>query len=247
MSWRALGSLPLLLALACQSGPPPALAHRLAGDDAYRKGEYAAAAAEYGLSLDADPRQLHVWETLAASRLRLGDTDGAAQALIRTLDLLPAAPQKAEVHRNVAGIYLQVRQRDQAEPHLIRALELVPQDESSLSWLAEIEAERGGARSAGAPADVEHLEKALGYYDRLTTLNPDNRTPWLHKRVVLSKYLAYLAVRKQAAEQALRGRKGDMTESANRLQQMEGKSLELRRDLAEVDRKLAELRRGPRS
>jgi tetratricopeptide (TPR) repeat protein len=244
MRCRGTGLLLASIALACTPKPDPAAVHRDAGDERYRKADYAAAAAEYQQSLAANPKQEAVWEKMAASRLRLDDRDGAAAALLRTLDFKRAAAPRAEVYRNVAGFYLQSPDRDKAEGYLLEVLKLEPDDDSTLSWLGEIEAERGGARSQDAPAVPEHLDGALRYYDRLIALRPESMNPYVHKRVVLAKYLGHLASRRQAVEQSLRWKKrGEQVDARARIAELQGRYDELAGVLEGVNRRIGELRR----
>lgn len=238
------GGLAALLLAACVEKPDPAVVHRDAGDDRFQKGEYAAAAKEYQESLSSNPKQEQVWEKMAASRARLGERGAAAAALLETLPWKKTPEQKAELYRNVAGIFLQSTERDQAEKYLLEVLKLAPDDESTLSWLAELEAEQGGARSNDAPADPQHLEAALRYYERLVALRPTAPTPYAHQRIVLTKYLQHVALRRQAAVQSLRGKKAaDALETRQRIEAMERRFSELQGALDAVNGKLAELRR----
>lgn len=238
------GCLAALLLAACADRPDPVAVHRDAGDDRFQKGDYAAAAKEYQESLAANPKQEQVWEKLAASRARLGERDAAAAALQETLPWKRTAEQKAELYRNLAGIYLQSTEPDRAQKYLLQVLELAPEDESTLSWLAELEAAQGGARSNDAPADPQHLEAALRYYERLAAIRPAAPTPYAHQRIVLTKYLQHIALRRQAAVQSLRGKKAaDALETRQRIEAMERRSGELQGALDAVNRKLAELRR----
>ena len=53
-----------VVSLACQK-PDPVAIHRDKGDDLFAKDQYAAAAEEYALSLQADPKQDKLWEKKA--------------------------------------------------------------------------------------------------------------------------------------------------------------------------------------
>jgi tetratricopeptide (TPR) repeat protein len=243
-SLAGVGSLAALLALGCADKPNPAIVHREAGDERLQKGDHAGAAAEYQQSLAANPKQEQVWEKLALSKARLGDRDGAAAALLETLPFKRNPEQKAELYRNAAGIYLQSPERDKAEKYLLEVLKLAPEDEGSLSWLAEMEAERGGARSNEAPATPEHLDAALRYYRQLADLRPTSSAPLAHQRIVLSKYLQYLSSRRAAAQQAMRWKKReDVGEARQRIDEIQRRTGEIQGQLEAVNRKIAELRR----
>jgi tetratricopeptide (TPR) repeat protein len=164
--------------------------------------------------------------------------------MLRTVELRPAPAQKAEVYRTVAGFYLQSPERAKGERYLLEVLKLAPDDDGTLSWLGELEAERGGARSGDAPAVPEHLEGALRYYDRLIALRPEAPVYYAHKRAVLAKYLQHLGERCRAAERALRTTPRDRAAEARvRIAEMRARADELQRDLDGVVRRLGELRR----
>ena len=92
MTPRPALSLAILLPLlACK--PDPAVAHRMAGEDAMGKLDFKGAAAEFAQSVALAPAQPVVLEKLAFCRLKAGDEDGAAQALVRLFLDGPAAIQ----------------------------------------------------------------------------------------------------------------------------------------------------------
>jgi len=233
------------LAAACTAAPDPATVSRQQGDDLFKKSDWAAAAAAYQKSLEANPKQEKVWERLAASQMRLEEREKAAQSLLKTLDFKKDAAQKAEVYRSAAGVFLQSVERDKAKPYLLEVLKLEPKDEASVSWLGELAAFRGGARSNEMPAVAEDLEEAAKWYSRLIELKPDSRTAWAHKRVVLVKHTNLFLERRRAAEDSARQkRKADQAEAKERAALFGARALELSRQVEEIDKKLGELKKA---
>jgi tetratricopeptide (TPR) repeat protein len=225
------------------SKPDPAVVEAEAGDGLLSKSEFGPAAEAYQRALALDPKQEETWAKLAHAYIRLGDRDKAAAALHRKADLQVDPAKKAEVLRQVAGIYLQSQERDKGEPALLEVLKLAPSDEETLTWLAELAADRGGARSNAAAAQPEQLDLALRYYDQLIALRPEAQSGYVHKRIVLTKYLSHLALQKQAAEQSLGRKRGaEVAETRDRIAQLKARIAELEPALDAASRKLAELR-----
>ncbi len=241
-----LASLLAGLALgACTPAPDPATVERHAGDDHYKKQEWTQAAAAYRKSLEANPKQEKTWEKLAASLMRAEQREQAAQALVKTLEFKKDAAQKAEVYRSAAGVFLQSAERDKAKPYLLEALKLEPRDEASISWLGELSAFRGGARSNEMPAVAEELDEALIWYGKLTDLKPESRPAWAHKRVVLVKYTNLMIERQKAALESARQKRGAEREEAKaRAEGFAQRSEALKKQVEEIDRKLAELKKA---
>ena len=65
----------------CSKPEDPAVLHRALGNEYARKADWAAAAREYGLSLQANPHDRKVWELKANAHLRLGQLRQAAESL----------------------------------------------------------------------------------------------------------------------------------------------------------------------
>lgn len=234
-----------LAAAACNSAPDPATVSRQQGDDLFKKSDWAGAAASYQKSLEANPKQEKLWERLAAAQMRLEEREKAAQSLLKTLEFKKDAAQKAEVYRGAAGVFLQSVERDKAKPYLLEVLKLEPKDDATVSWLGELAAFRGGARSNEMPAVAEDLDEALKWYGRLIELKPDARTAYAHKRVVLVKYTNMLLERQRAAlESARQKRKADQAEARERAAALGARAQELAGQVAEIDRKLAELKKA---
>ncbi|HEV8586287.1 MAG TPA: tetratricopeptide repeat protein [Methylomirabilota bacterium] len=78
------------------------------GADAYRTGEYVAAADAFGDAIAANPKSAAAWNDRAAARLRMGDVRGAISDYNRAIEL---APHDAEIYFNrgnalvAAGLY----------------------------------------------------------------------------------------------------------------------------------------------
>jgi len=241
MTFRtALALAPIALLLACKADP--AVVHRNQGDELLRSSDFGGAAAEYAKSVALDPKQEKVWEKLAFCRVKTGERDLAAEALVKVADFKPGDAQKAEVFRNAAGVFLQGPDRAKAEKYLVETVRLDPSDETSLTWLGELAAEQGGARVELAPAVPEELDHDIRYYTRLIELRPDGTAAHVNRRIVLVKYLGYLAEEKhrEQVQQARRGRDpGAAAEARERMARIDAKSAELRRMLDESSAKLA--------
>lgn len=246
MTFRPVPAL-ALLALVAACKPDPAAVHRKAGDDLLSLSNYAGAAAEYAKSLELDPKQDKIWEKLAFCRVKTGETELAAEALVRTVDLKAQDAQKAEVYRNAAGVFLQTPERAKAEKYLLEAVRLDPKDEASLTWLGELASEAGGARFQLAVAVPEQLEKAIGYYDRLIEMRPDGPAAHANRRIAVTKYLNHLVEQRQL-EQRVMARSGRdpqaVADARERIARIDAKMAELQRLLAESNEKLAKGRKG---
>lgn len=197
MSNRALALTALVFTAACTKDPEPADIARQEAGEHFKKKEFAAAAAGYEKSLTLKPDQdLKVWDRCAAAYMEAGDYGKAAETLEKTLPRREGAA-KGETLRNVAGMYLQkAMDPENAEKWFQKALDLDPKDDQSLSWLAEISSQRGGARSMTAPADGTHLTKALERYDAVIAMVPAKPDAYINKRIVLVKYIDSLTKQK---------------------------------------------------
>src|SRR5215472_12247330 len=67
----------------CSKPEDPATLHRALGNEYARKADWSSAATEYGLSLQANPRDRKVWELKANAHLRLGQLREAAESLTK--------------------------------------------------------------------------------------------------------------------------------------------------------------------
>jgi tetratricopeptide (TPR) repeat protein len=231
---------------ACKK-PDPVAVHREKGDELFSKEEWEAAAAEYSLSLEADPKQDKIWERKAGALMNAGKTDQAAASLLKLLDFATSPKEKSETYRKVANIYLQVKKPDEAEKYFLEALKVDPNDTDSLSWLGEIASTRGGARAAQLRAQPAYLEKAVAYYDRAIAVNPAAPIPYVNKRIALFKYYSHEQRLKQEAEQDLqsaRGNRGKVEEAKARLAEHEQRAGDLKRQIDELGIKIAELQKA---
>ncbi|MCP3100861.1 tetratricopeptide repeat protein [Myxococcus sp. K15C18031901] len=194
------GVLSLGGVVACSEEPDVAKQHRVKGTNHLAKKEFKEATAEYALSLQADPKQEKVWEKKAFAHMELGETDKAAEAVLKILELKTVPAEKVETYVTLASMYMKGNDLDQAEKYFGEAFKLDPKNETALGWIAEIYAQRGGARSMAAPIVKDALEKALGYYDQVIALNPNSANTYLNKRVVMGRLMEYERQQKEMAE-----------------------------------------------
>ncbi|NTX02151.1 hypothetical protein HUA74_26085 [Myxococcus sp. CA051A] len=193
------GVLALGGTVACKGEEDLAKPHRIKGSDHLSKKEYKEAAAAYALSLQADPKQEKVWEKKAFAHLQLGEMDKASEAVLKILEMKTTPAEKAETYRTLASMNMQGGATEAAEKYFNEALKLEPKDEASLGWIAEIYAQRGGARSMAAPIVKADLEKSLNYYDQVIALNPNSANTYLNKRVVMGRLMEYERQQKEMA------------------------------------------------
>ena len=245
MTFRmALALTPLAVLVACK--PDPAVVHRDKGDDLLRQSDFRGAAAEYEQALARDPKQQKVLEKLAFCRVKTGEKDLAAAALVKAANLEAGDARKAEAFRNAAGVFLQGPDRAKAEKFLAEAVRLDPSDEASLTWLGELASERGGARFELQPAVPEELDKAIRYYDRLIELRPEGKAAHANRRIAVVKYLGHLAEERHREEARLSRSRRDASAAAKareHIARIDARSAELRRMLDESNAKLAPARK----
>lgn len=248
---RALGEALLfsLLTLSigltgCSKPEDPAVLHRALGNEYARKSDWAAAAREYGLSLQANPHDRKVWELKASAHLRLGELRQAAESLVKPTEYTSDPNAKAEAYRLVASMYVEHREFDEAEKAFAEALKFDPRDELSLSWLGEFASSRGGARSMKDQPDPVWLTKAIAYYDQAISVNPDNLFAYVNKRIAITKYLVLEQQEKDLADRLIHLERKDpskvaaaqarLTESTARIEGFE-------KEIAELSKKIKEL------
>jgi tetratricopeptide (TPR) repeat protein len=241
----AVLSVGLVVGLAgCKEDP--AETHRLKGNELFKKEQWSQAAEEYRLSLQADPKQEKLWDKVALAHVRARQTDQAVQALLATLDFKPDPQKKADVYRNVAGMLLQGPKPFDAEKYFIEAVKLDPKDDSSLLWLAEMESQRGGARSMQAASVREHLDKAITYYDQIITAKPESLIAYINKRIALLKLLNDEKKQKETAETvavAYRRDAGKKKEALTRAAEHQARIDELQSKVDELSAKITELQK----
>ena len=234
-------SIPLT---GCSKSEDPAAVHRALGNDYARKDDWAAAANEYGLSAQANPRDPKVWQLKANAHLRLGQLREAGEALEKPAEYTSDPAVKAEAYRLAASMYVERGQFVDAEKAFNEVLKYAPRDELALSWLAEIASARGGARSMTEPADPMWLKQAIAYYDQAIQVNPENLFAYVNKRVAISKYLIFEQKEKAQAERLILLARKDpskvaaartqLTESSARIEGFE-------KEIEELSKKVKEL------
>ncbi len=238
--------------LGCAKAPEPADIHRQKATELFAASKFAEAAAEFEESLRLNPKQdLKVWEKGAFAFLKSENYDKAAELLKKTLEMKTDNAGKLETYRNIAGMYMQgTQQLDKAEEYFAEAVKIEPKDEQSLTWLAEIAAQRGGARAQKAVAVPEFLEKALKQYDQLITLTPSAPAPYVNKRIVISKYIEHLDAQKRASESDAETNKADKVAAADFLEkakEYQTKIDTLKVTMEETTKKLGEVQKSAKS
>jgi tetratricopeptide (TPR) repeat protein len=233
-----------IVLMGCSKPEDPAVLHRALGNEHARKDDWAAAAREYGLSLQANPRDRKVWELKANAHLRLGQVRQAGESLAKPAEYTSDPIAKAEAYRLVASMYIEHKEFDEAEKAFAEALKFDPRDELTLSWLGEFASTRGGARSPRDPPDPVWLTKAIAYYDQAISVNPSNLFTYVHKRVAINKYIVFEQQEKALAERLIHLERKDaskvaaararLTESTARIENYE-------KEIEQLSKKITEL------
>jgi tetratricopeptide (TPR) repeat protein len=228
----------------CSKPEDPAVLHRALGNEYARKADWAAAAREYGLSLQAKPQDRKVWELKANAHLRLGQLREAAESLAKPAEYTSDSNAKAEAYRLVASMYVEHREFVEAEKAFAEALKFDPRDELSLSWLGEFASARGGARLMTDPPDPAWLRKAIAYYDQAISVNPENLFTYVNKRIAINKYIVFEQQEKALADRLIQLERRDaskvaaarahLTESTTRIEGFE-------KEIEELSKKIKEL------
>lgn len=228
----------------CSKPDDPAVVHRALGNEYARKAEWAAAATEYGLSLQANPRDRKVWELKANAHLRLGQLSQAAESLAKPAEYTSDPSAKAESYRLVAGMYVEQREFEEAEKAFAQALKFDPRDENSLSWLGEMASGRGGARSMSDPPDAVWLMKAIAYYEQVIALNPDNLFAYVNKRIAITKYIVFEEQERALANRLIHLERKDASKVAaaqTRLTESTARIEGFTKEIDELSKKIKEL------
>jgi Flp pilus assembly protein TadD len=201
---RRLLALWLLSGLVAAATPGcksnPATVHREKGKELAAQSDWQKAADEYGLSLEADPKQEDLWEEKAYAHMQLKQFEQVETAMLKLAEFKTEPAKKSEVYRNLGGMYVQNGLNDKAEPLFLQAIKIDPKDDQALSWVAEIYAQKGGARATAAAAKPDALEKSLEYNDKVIALKPTESAAYVNKRIALMKYLEYEQQQKAAAQ-----------------------------------------------
>jgi tetratricopeptide (TPR) repeat protein len=238
------GSLVLALAgtgSSCKKDP--ARRYLAQGDRLLRAQQYTEAAEHYRQAAEARPNDAKLWERHAFALMHSGQTDAAAEALLRTRDLEQDNGAKAGVLRKVAMMYLDTQDLPKAEQYLLEAVELEPGDTASLMWLGEIESARGGARSTKMEPKSDSLGQAIAYYDRVLAAEPDSLLATVNKRIAVLKLIRFEQERQQMERQVLelvheparrKEARERLAEHAQSLEELQGRSLALRDRIAEL-------------
>jgi len=243
------GLLSGLLALSvllsgCLKPEDPAATHRALGNSLARKAEWAAAATEYGLSLQANPRDRKVWELKANAHLKLGQVREAAESLASSAEYTSDPVVKAESYRLIASMYVEQREFLEAEKAFAEALKFAPRDELSLSWLGEIASARGGARSMSDPPDPVWLMKAIAYYERAIALNPENLFAYVNKRIALTKCLVFEEQERALAQRLIQLERKDPSKvlaAQTRLNESSARIQGFQKEIEKLSSKIKEL------
>ena len=228
----------------CSKPEDPAAAHRALGNEYARKPDWAAAAREYGLSLQANPHDRKVWELKANAHLKLGQLREAAESLAKPAEYTSDPNAKAEAYRLVASMYVEHREFEEAEKAFAEALKFDPRDELALSWLGEFASTRGGARLATAPPDPVWLTKAIAYYDKTIAVNPENFFAYVNKRIAINKYIVFEQQEKAQTDRLIYlGRKDAFKVAAarTRLTESTARIESFEKEIEELSKKIKEL------
>ncbi len=203
-----------LLLAGCDRTAKVAQEHRKKGNELYKAEKWQEAAAEFDLSLQADPKQEKLLMKKAVAHAKAKQMDLATETMLKTLEFKGDDKAKGEVYRNIGNMYLQSGPVDKAETYFLEALKVDPKDEAALSWLGEMFSQLGGARAQAAKAVPEHLEKAISYYDQAIAVNPASPNAYLNKRIALTKYLEFLRLEKEVADKEAEEFKKDKEKAA---------------------------------
>ena len=228
----------------CSKPEEPAVVHRALGNDCARKADWEGAAKEYGLSLQANPNDRKVWELKANAHLRLGQVRQAAESLAKPAEYTADPAAKAEAYRLVAGLYVENKDFVEAEKAFAQAVGFDPRDELSLSWLGEIASARGGARSMSDPPDMVWLAKAINYYDKVISLNPNNLFAYVNKRIAITKSIAFEQQEIALAEKLVQLERKDAFKAAaaqTRLNESNARVGGYEKEIAALSKKITEL------
>jgi tetratricopeptide (TPR) repeat protein len=228
----------------CSKPEDPAVVHRALGNEYARKDDWTAAAREYGLSLEANPRERKVWELKANAHLRLGQLRQAAESLAKPAEYTSDPIAKAEAYRLVASLYVEHREFEEAEKAFAEAFKFDPRDELTLSWLGEFASARGGARSPSDLPDPPWLTKAIAYYDQAISVNPNNLFSYVNKRIALHKYIVFEQGEKALADRLIQLERRDaskVTAARARLAEATARIEGFENEIEELSQKIVEL------
>ncbi|MBZ4399447.1 hypothetical protein OWM54_01395 [Myxococcus sp. MISCRS1] len=245
-----VGVLALGGTVACSEENDVAKQNRVKGTNHLAKKEYKEATEAYALSLQADPKQEKVWEKKAFAHLELGQMDKASEAVLKILEMKTTPADKAETYRTLASMHMKGGTLEDAEKYFNEALKIEPKDEASLGWIAEIYAQKGGARSMSAPIVKADLEKSLSIYDQVIAINPNSANTYLNKRVVMGRLMEYERQQKDMAlsEAAENAKDKTIVDEANaRAAEHQKKMDEYQGQFAEMTKKFSEAQKAAKA
>jgi tetratricopeptide (TPR) repeat protein len=205
------------------------------------------AAEAFGKVLEIDPKNEKAYDARAMALMKAGDMPGATATILKTLEFKQDAAAKGAVYRNLANLYMAKQDIAAADEYFVKALEANPKDDQALSWRAELASQLGGARSMQAPAVPEQLERALGLYDQVIALKPDEPVPYLNKRIVMAKYMTAEKAALEEARVQLAGAAKNKTKAAELQQiitQHEVRLAELKGQFDTLTKKFAEVQKA---
>jgi tetratricopeptide (TPR) repeat protein len=241
-----LAALPVVALVSCKEDP--AETHHRAAVELYSKGDFAKAAAEYDEVFKLNPKlDEKIQKKGAQAWAKAGQFEQAA-AILQRLASQKEGPEKLAAFKELAGFYMSTaNDLDEAEHWYAKILELSPQDAEATSWLAEIAAIRGGARSAAKVAEPEMLDLALSRYDKVIALKPEDPAPHVNKRIVYIKYLDYLEKQRVASLADAETNKADKEVAGdfmNKAEELKGRHETMKGQLDEVTKRIGELNRA---
>lgn len=210
-----VGALALMGTTACEKPKPdPAKVHREAGDAHLTKNEFSQAAEEYAKALEINPENEKLWEKKAYAHQQAGEMDKVEATLVKLADFKKEPEKKGEVYKNLASLFLQKNDYVNAEKYFGEAMKTNPNDDVSIAWIAQMHAQRGGARDMRMKIIPEELNKALELYDKLIALKPDDVMGYVNKRIAFGRLMELEKQAKAAAEQEAKDSKKDKEKEA---------------------------------
>lgn len=197
-----VGALALMGSTACEKPKPdPGKVHREAGDAHLTKNEFSQAADEYAKALEINPDNEKLWEKKAYAHQQAGEMEKVEATLNKLAEFKKEPEKKAEVFRNLASLFLQKNDYVNAEKYFGEAAKIDPKDDVSIAWIAQMHAQRGGARDMRMKIIPEELNKAIELYEKIIALKPDDVTGYVNKRIAIGRLMEFEKQAKAASEQ----------------------------------------------
>lgn len=236
----------VVVATSCKEDPAETQ-HRQA-IELFAKGDFAKAAAAYDEVYKLNPKlDPEVQKKGAMAWAKAGDFDKAT-AILERLASQKEGTERLKAYKELAAFSMQpANDLDAAERWFGKVLAETPQDPEALSWMAEIAAIRGGARSAAKPADAAMLDLALQRYDQVIALTPNDVAPHINKRIVMVKYLDYLEKQRVASladAQANAADKVVAEDFRKKADELSSRASALKGLLEEVNQRIGELNKA---